>query len=190
MKEIWKDIFYVDNRNNEIIDYRGLYQVSNFGNVKNIKTNKILKPRKDKDGYLDVSLNKRHFRVHRLVAYMFIENNNPKLFNIVNHKDENVSNNNANNLEWCDDKYNSNYGTRNKRISECIVGVNIKNNEIIKFYGMREAERNGFNHGNISECYRGKRKSHKGYKWYYLKDYLNMATLSEADLETYGTCND
>ena len=80
MKEIWKDIFYVDNRNNEIIDYRGLYQVSNFGNVKNIKTNKILKPRKDKDGYLDVSLNKRHFRVHRLVAYMFIENNNPKLF--------------------------------------------------------------------------------------------------------------
>ena len=49
MKEIWKDIFYVDNRNNEIIDYRGLYQVSNFGNVKNIKTNKILKPGKDKD---------------------------------------------------------------------------------------------------------------------------------------------
>ena len=110
--------------------------------------------------------------------------------NIVNHKDENVSNNNSNNLEWCDIKYNCNYGTRNQRISECVVGINIKTNEIIKFYGMREAEINGFNHGNISECCNGKRKSHKGYKWYYLDDYLNMATLSEADLEINGTCND
>ena len=58
MEEIWKDIYYVDFRNNEIIDYRDLYQVSNFGNVKNIKTNKILKQRKDKDGYLDVSIKK------------------------------------------------------------------------------------------------------------------------------------
>lgn len=37
---------------------------------------------------------------------------------------------------------------------------------------------------------RGQRKSHKGYKWYYLEDYLNMAILSEANTETVGTCND
>ena len=190
MEEIWKDIFYVDARNDEIIDFRNQYQVSTFGNIRNSKTNKILKPRKDKDGYLDVSLKGRHFRIHRLVANMFIENSNPQQYDLVNHKDEDVTNNNVENLEWCDCRYNSNYGTRNERISEKIVGINIKTGEIISFHAMREAERNGFNHGNISECCKGNRKSHKGYKWYYLKDYLNMAIPSEASSETTGTCND
>lgn len=188
--EEWKDIFYVDFRTNETIDFRNQYQISTFGNVKNSKTNKILKPRKDKDGYLDVTLKGRHFRIHRLVASMFVENLNPKQNNLVNHKDENTSNNNVENLEWCDCRYNSNYGTRNERISEKIVGINIKTNEVIVFYGMREAERNGFNHGNISECCKGNRKSHKGYKWYYFKDYLNMAIPSEVNSETIETCND
>ena len=143
MDEIWKDIFYTDIRNNETIDFRGEYQVSNLGNVRNVRTNKILKPRKDKDGYLDISLKRRHFRIHRLVAEMFIEN--PNEYDSVNHKDEVVSNNTVENFEWCTCYYNNNYGNR---------------------------------------------KTHKGYKWYYLDDYLNMTTLSEADMETIGTCND
>ena len=40
----------------------------------------------------------------------------------VNHKDENPSNNNVENLEWCDAKYNMNYGTRNERASESHKG--------------------------------------------------------------------
>ena len=188
MDEIWKDIFYTDIRNNETIDFRGKYQVSNLGNVRNVRTNKILKPRKDKDGYLDISLKRRHFRIHRLVAEMFIEN--PNEYDFVNHKDEVVSNNTVENLEWCTCYYNNNYGNRNKEISKTIIGVNIENGDIVEFYGMREAERNGFNHANISECCNGNRKTHKGYKWYYLDDYLNMTTLSEADMETIGTCND
>lgn len=190
MEEVWKDIYYIDSRNNEIINFKNKYQISNFGNVKSLKTNKILKPHSDKDGYLSVMLNKRYFRIHRLVAEMFINNPNPKRFDLVNHKDECVYNNNVTNLEWCDCKYNNNYGTRNEKISKCVIGVNIKTNEIIKFYGLREAERNGFNHSNISECCNNKRKSHKGYRWYFLEDYLNMVTLSEADAEMIGTCND
>lgn len=46
MQEIWKDIK----------GYEGLYQVSNLGRVKGLKRNKILKPGKDKDGYLYVTL--------------------------------------------------------------------------------------------------------------------------------------
>ena len=36
----------------------------------------------------------------------------------MNHKDEDKTNNIAENLEWCDNKYNDNYGTRNKRVIE------------------------------------------------------------------------
>lgn len=59
---------------------------------------------------------------------------------------------------------------------EPIVGVNIKDNNDIKYYNsMQDAERDiyGFNHGKISMCCQGKRNSHKGYKWYYLEDYKN-----------------
>ena len=53
MEEIWKDIYYIDIRNNEIIDYRGLYQISNLGRIKSLnnkksknqyKKERILKP--------------------------------------------------------------------------------------------------------------------------------------------------
>lgn len=58
-----------------------------------------------------------------------------------------------------------------------IVAVNIKNNNDIKYYdSMRDAERDiyGFNHSKISSCCQGKRKSHKGYKWYYLEDFKKL----------------
>ena len=77
------------------------YSVSNFGNVMNIKTTKILKLN-IKGGYYHVSLvndfSKKLFKVHRLVAILFIENseNKPE----VNHKDKNKLNNNISNLEW------------------------------------------------------------------------------------------
>ena len=209
MEEIWKDIFYVDIINDEIVDFRGLYQVSNLGNIKSMSDNhrkhrnKILKTRIKTD-YVVVNLSKngksKDYRVHRLVAYMFIPNNDKNKWQ-VNHKDENHKNNNVNNLEWCTPKYNSNYGTRNERgannrkgannhRSKSVIGINKKNKTIIKYEYIDLCKNDGFLSSKISECCRGKRKSHKGYKWYYLEDYLNMATLSEADLETSGTCND
>ena len=113
-EEIWKDI----------PGYEGLYQVSNFGRVKSLRRpygnnggiqwtkERILSPGKDKDGYLQVNLHcngKQHQRkVHRLVAQAFL----PNMDNLpmVNHKDEDKTNNNVDNLEWCDQKYNINYG--------------------------------------------------------------------------------
>ena len=40
MEEIWKDIYFYNINTNETIDYRGLYQVSNFGNIKSLKNKK------------------------------------------------------------------------------------------------------------------------------------------------------
>ena len=90
MAEIWKDIQ----------NYEALYQVSNYGRVKSLsrvdskgnkRNEKILKGRKNRQGYYDVALSKngkqKFFRVNRLVAQAFIPN--PNNYPCVNHKDEN-----------------------------------------------------------------------------------------------------
>lgn len=92
------------------------YQITDTGKVINAKTKKELKQR-EKKGYMNVSLFKKGKKinklVHRLVAEAFIPN--PDNYPQVNHKDENSKNNNVENLEWCTQKYNMNYGTLKER---------------------------------------------------------------------------
>lgn len=96
----------------------GKYQVSSFGNVRNINTGHILKPQLSRSNtfgqgkYYKVVLWKskydgKNYPVHRLVAETFIPN--PDGLPVVNHKDCNKFNNKVDNLEWCTHKYNSNY---------------------------------------------------------------------------------
>lgn len=122
INEVWKDIE----------GYEGLYQVSNLGRVKSLeriisdgrhRKERILKPYDDGNGYLRVELQSKPFKLHRLVAQAFIPN--PDNLPFVNHKDENPKNNRVflnddgsvdeSNLEWCDNKYNINYGTTQER---------------------------------------------------------------------------
>ena len=110
--EIWKDI----------PGYESRYQVSNMGQVRSLRNQsggiriKVQQELRKNKGlhYKSVFLfdgNKYHTcSVHRLVALAFIPN--PDNLPEVNHKDENPSNNKVENLEWCDRKYNINYGTR------------------------------------------------------------------------------
>ena len=104
--EVWKDIE----------GYEGLYQVSNFGNIKSLARivhsekrsdykikEKVLKQSDTTTGYKKVELHKdnkkrKSFKVHRLVAQAFIPN--PENKREVNHIDGNKHNNNVNNLEW------------------------------------------------------------------------------------------
>ena len=72
MKEIWKDI----------PGYEGRYKASNFGKLINIQTNKIIKPHKQLNDYLNYRLYKdgkcKTILVHRLIAMLFLNNyNNP-----------------------------------------------------------------------------------------------------------------
>ena len=91
------------------------YEVSSLGRIRNKKGN-LLRPEETKKGYLRVNLTNngktKHYKVHRLVALAFIPNKNnlPQ----INHKDENKKNNRVGNLEWCDNWYNSHYGSKSK----------------------------------------------------------------------------
>ena len=161
IKEIWKDKK----------DYEGHYQVSNFGRVKSIKFGKerILKPVTNSSGYLLVELYKNNIKkkysVHRLVAEAFIPN--PYNLPQVNHKDENKLNNNVDNLEWCTNEYNINYGTRTERYSKPVLQYTLDGEFVREWPSARECGRNGFNQGSVSACCRGELKKHKGYIWKY-----------------------
>jgi len=102
--EIWK----------EIKGYEGLYEVSNYGRVKNAN-GLILKPGDNGRGYMFVNLKhtglSKSFYVHRLVCIHFLENPNNKPD--VNHKDCNKSNNHVDNLEWVTKEENMRHASNN-----------------------------------------------------------------------------
>ena len=124
--EIWKEI---DN-------FNGKYLISNYGNVKSLNTNIILKPGYN-NGYAMVRLNLKMYYVHRLVAIYFIKNYDNKTQ--VNHIDFNKANNHIDNLEWCSAKENMNHywgsiGINNNRLKRNYNSI-IKNDLTgINFY--------------------------------------------------------
>lgn len=168
MEEVWKDI----------TGYEGRYQVSNFGRVKSLpgksSTNAykggVLISKKDACGYLVVGLSRKTHKVHRLVAMAFIDN--PNGYPCVNHKDENKTNNSVENLEWCTYKYNNNYGTRNKRISEncgrSIVQYTLDDVKVREWKSAsRAANFYGVKRTTITGCCAGRQHTSCGYVWRY-----------------------
>lgn len=115
-EEIWRPV----------VGYEGLYEVSSYGRVRSLdrydsrnqfREGKILKNRDNSNGYLLCGLSKngivKNKYIHRLVAEAFLPN--PDNLPEVNHLDEDKSNNRVENLEFCNRKYNCNYGTKIER---------------------------------------------------------------------------
>ena len=151
------------------------YLIDEEGQIFSLLSHKFLKHNIKKDGYHEISLYKDGKRttkkVHRLVAECFLPN--PNNYPEINHKDENKDNNTFNNLEWCDGKYNTNYGTGNQRRSSamdnkkiCVKQYDLEGNFIKEYPSMKEAERQtGISTGSISKVCSQQRKSAGGYIW-------------------------
>lgn len=164
MKEVWKHINGYED-----------YMVSNLGRVKSLKyeKEKILRPGNNGDGYLFVTLykntKKKHYLVHLLVAQAFIPN--PDNLPIINHKNEIKTDNSVSNLEWCTYQYNNTYNNKHVKIGRKIskkVGC-FKDGNLIKVYSaIIDVENDGFNHGNVVSCCKGKFTQHHGYQWTYI----------------------
>lgn len=165
VKEIWRDV----------PDYEGYYKVSNFGNVYSVRSALVLKQSDLNKGYHVVKLQKegfiKDFRVHRLVATVFIQN--PLGLLEVNHIDENKSNNYVDNLEWVTRTQNVNHGTRNKRASNSLKESNkrpilaiFKNGVTKEYSSANECARIlGLSAGNINSVIRGIRNHTHGIRF-------------------------
>lgn len=142
------------------------YKVSEDGKIKGLE-GKILKQSKDTRGYLFVTLNSNykqyHLSMHRAVAMCYIPN--PHNLPQVNHKDEDKTNNNVENLEWCDNKYNSHYSH-----AKAVLMIDKVTGKVVKrFEALRDVD-SYFDkdvHQSISKCclHRPRYYSAYGYRW-------------------------
>ena len=175
----------------DIKGYEGLYQINKKGEIKSLKKkhrtyDTILKPKKTKDGYYEVTLYKNgkpeYLRVHRLVAINFIEKIEGK--DVINHKDGNKINNNVNNLEWVTIQENKdhairtgleNFNGKNNPKAKSIIQYDKKGNYIAKYETLRDAMKiTKINETNISMVCNKRRKTAGGYVWKFDKEVVNL----------------
>lgn len=172
--------------------YEGLYDVSNMGRIMSVEKisprgnkvggvsnipvhRRLIYLNKTSRGYYIVTLfknkSRRYLSVHRLVAMHFCDGYKPGL--LVNHKDENTTNNRADNLEWCTTEYNNNYGTARERSAKAQwkrVAQYDKDGNLIAIYssGKEASQITGFHKSNISGWCNGKHPCKAGYKWRFI----------------------
>lgn len=186
MSEIWKTLNTICSD----------YEISNYGNVRSkdrIVINKLgvkrfylgknLNPNLNKSGYLQVDIKGKNYRVHRLVALAFIENERIEAIEI-NHIDGVKTNNSVTNLEWCTSKENKLHAYRvlgikpntdhmkgrfgklhhnSKKVMATKNGINYF------FEGLHDAQRKlGIDKSNISAVCRGVQKTAGGYVWKFI----------------------
>ena len=185
-EEVWRPIEGYEDR----------YEISNLGRVKSLERkvyvgNGYYRTKKQKIlkvcytlPYPMVHLSEKPFYIHRLVANAFCDN--PCGYNEINHKNENTKDNRAVNLEWCDHKYNCNYGTRNIRqaaklingkLAKSVVQLTLSGEYVATFPSIAEVQRQiGFSRAPITCCcrhYKNYVSSH-GYIWLYESEYKTI----------------
>ena len=191
MDDIWKDV----------VGYEGYYQVSNLGrvrsldveiinknNFKSIHRGRMMKIYNNPKGYSGLTLcknqRKKFCLVHRLVADAFIPN--PNNLPQINHIDENAHNNKADNLEWCTQSYNNNYGNHNKKLSETQINNRPWQRAVVCvdtgvcYCSCRDASRNtGIRASGIWKACAGLYKQSGGYKWRFANNKVSQKALEK-----------
>lgn len=163
----------------DVAGFEGLYKVTSCGKIWSVRYNRFIKPAGGKGNYQMICLQvkgKQYFDyVHRIMAKAYIPN--PDNCKEVNHKDEVKDHNWVNNLEWCDRRYNINYGTRNdlvrekNRLSGCYKHIPkriycVETDTVYPSINSAAKELN-LSQPLVSNCVNGKCKSVKGYHFRY-----------------------
>ena len=153
--------------------YEDRYEVSNLGEVRSIRANKVLVGEPTKDGYLRVRLwNGSKYKsrmIHCLVAEVFLPTPDNEHQYEVDHIDNNVAHNSVDNLQWLTHEQNlkKSFELGHQSKPKRAVYQYDKNNNLIASYeSVNEAFRQT-NIRHISECATGKRKTAGGYIWSY-----------------------
>lgn len=155
------------------------YEIRADGRVYDKSREKWLEPRTDRDGYSMYRLKlfgKWTLKGrHRLIALFFIDNPDPGIRTMVNHINETPGDDRIENLEWCDAKYNVNYGSGKTRRGiaqgKPVLMLDKITGEILNVFHHRcEAARTlgivtDIQGAAIKLCCQGKRKSAYGYRW-------------------------
>lgn len=175
-----------------IKNFEGLYEVSNMGRFRSVYKYKntivrsgssavipvrpkLLYLNKTQSGYYHIILYKEskryEYAAHRLVAIHFCEGY--KRGYVVNHKDEDKSNNKADNLEWCTELYNRRYGTAIQRTAESnwrkVAQYDLAGNLIATYDSAKEAAKvTGYNYVSLCEWCRGVHVPKNRYRWAYI----------------------
>ena len=151
-------------------------EVSNKGNVRDIKTGKERTKFDDGGGYVCVSLKRdgqkkyRNVSVHRLVALAFIPNTENKP--TVDHINRDKADNTVENLRWfTHSEQNNNKDHKKKKKGRSIYQLDVNTNEIIKKWDKVADANEYFGIKGSSICDAIKRKgTAKGFKWLYSED--------------------
>lgn len=125
------------------------FEINKQGQIRNTKTGRILKHTINISCL--VSIMKKNYPIHRLLALTYIPNpeNKPE----VNHKDKNRLNNALDNLEWMTTKENC---IHRGMAGKIIVQYDLDMNELARFNSYEEAHtKTGVHFKTVSRCCRG-----------------------------------
>lgn len=162
-----------------LIDFSN-YEIGEDGSIFSKHYHRLCKGTVFTNGYLQVKMMckdgiRRLFLLHRVIWFYF--NGEIPDGMQINHIDENKLNNSKVNLNLLSPKGNSNWGTRNDRITEArkndqrfsskITRIDPISGEIKEYPSIREAGRDGFNRGCIKRCIDGIQEQSMGFKWKY-----------------------
>lgn len=142
-----------------VIGYENEYEVSDYGDIKRIKSGKgavagrLLRPYLNPNGYLYVTLTKnciqKDFLLHRIVAAAFIGKSSSQ----INHKDGNKENNAVSNLEYVSPRENLIHATRilHKRRGDKHWNSRLSEADVIVILSLRNS---GLTHQQIANAFK------------------------------------
>ena len=99
---------YVTLKNHPLYEILNVYPFT----IKRKRDGYVVSESNDKDGYIQVNLNRKPYKKHRLIALQFIPN--PDNLEQVDHINHNRSDNHIENLRWCSQSTNQRNRTSHK----------------------------------------------------------------------------